>query len=168
MEKISEHISYNEATRSSTAIRLGINNKPNGDQLRAMKFVAKTCFEPLRNHFGVPIKVESFLRVLRLNRAIGSTDGSQHLKGEAVDIDDDYGKISNAEMFDWLANNVEFDQIIWEFGNHKNPGWIHVSARKGRNRGRLTVAYKRDVRTHYKHFDNVERLYSFLNNWYAS
>lgn len=162
MEKISEHISYNEGVKSPTAHRLGINNTPSANQLKAMKLIAEKCFEPLRDHFNVPIKVESFFRCLQLNRALGSTDGSQHIKGEAIDIDDDYGGLNNADMFVWIAKNLVFDQLIWEFGTTYNPGWIHISYREGRNRGRLTVADKKNGRVRYSHFTTLQSLLTFL------
>ena len=162
MNRISEHISYKEGTYSPTAHRLGINNTPNEKQLEAMHNVAENCFEPLREYFGVPIKIESFFRCLALNLTLGSTSGSQHIKGQAIDIDDDYGKITNREMFYWLVFNVEYDQIIWEFGNGENPGWIHVSYREGNNRKKLTVAHKKTGRTQYKHFQSIEQLNRFL------
>lgn len=163
MKRISEHISYREGIKSPTAHRLGIDNTPTDVQLKAMKLVAEKCFEPLREHFNAPIKVESFFRCLQLNRALGSTDGSQHIKGEAIDIDDDYGGLTNADMFVWLVNNVEYDQIIWEFGSDQNPGWIHISYREGRNRGRLTVADRKGGRTRYSHFSSLNELLDFLS-----
>lgn len=160
MEKISEHISYKEATRSHGAIRAGVDNTPNEKELIAMKAVAKNCFEPLREWVDHPIKIESFLRK--------HTPNSQHFRGEAIDIDDDYddGSFPNGRMFYWLLNNVPFDQIIWEFGDGRNPGWIHISHTTRRdNRGRMTVAYKSPGNiTHYKHFPSRELLNDFLKN----
>ena len=150
MERISEHISYREGTFSPTAHRLDINNTPDVTQLKAMKAVAKNCFEPLRNHFNVPIKIESFFRCLALNLTIGSTPGSQHIRGQAIDIDDDYGKVTNKEMFYWLVFNVEFDQMIWEFGDDDNPNWVHVSyVSPEENRNRCLKAYREDGKTKY-------------------
>jgi len=161
MEYISEHISYKEATRSHGAIRAGVDNIPTMRELKAMTAVAERCFEPMRNHFGVPIKIESFLRK--------HTPNSQHFRGEAIDGDDDYGGVTNAEVFEWLAKNTPFDQLIWEFGNASQPDWWHLSHTIRReNRGRLTVAYKTGMgKTTYKHFDSLDLLHVFLSRYYA-
>ena len=124
---ISKHISYKEATYSRTATRLGIENKPDEDQLKNMKLIAEEIFEPLRMWVGGPIKVNSFFRSPDLNKAIGGSTKSQHCKGQAIDIDDTFGKATNAEMYHWIKDNLDFDQMIWEFGDDDNPAWVHVS-----------------------------------------
>ena len=167
MKNISEHITYKEATKSHGAIRVGVDNTPSETELKAMEAVAENCFEPMRKHFteirgfDIPIKIESFLRK--------HTPNSQHFRGEAIDGDDDYGNVTNAEMFDWLAKNTPFDQLIWEFGNASQPGWIHVSHTTRReNRGRITVAYKTaSGKTTYKHFSTLDSLYIFLARYYG-
>ena len=134
---ISKHISYKEGVYSVTAIRKGIDNEPNEEQLSNMKLVAEKIFEPVRTHFKVPIKVNSFFRSPDLNRAIGGSTKSQHCKGQAIDIDDTYGKIKNSDIYWWIKENLDFDQMIWEFGNNDNPDWVHVSyvsPDKNRNR----------------------------------
>jgi len=125
--KISKHISYKEATFSSTAIRKGIDNTPNDYQLQNMRLLAEKIFEPLREWAGHPIAVNSFFRSDALNRAVKGASGSQHTQGRAIDIDDTLGGKTNKQMFDYIVENLDFDQIIWEFGNDKNPDWIHVS-----------------------------------------
>lgn len=150
MTRISLHISYGEATRSQTAVRLGIDNTPNAAQLTAMRAVAAACFEPARVHFGVPIGVSSFYRCPELNRAIGGSRNSQHKKGEAVDLDADlYGGLTNRELFDWLRAHVPFDQLIWEFGTAENPAWVHVSYRVTDTRGQILVARRINGKTQY-------------------
>ena len=134
---ISKHISYKEGIHSITAIRKGIDNEPNEEQLANMKLVAEKVFEPLRIFINGPIKVNSFFRSPDLNKAIGGSTKSQHCKGQAIDIDDTYGKATNAEMYWWIKENLDFDQMIWEFGNNDNPDWVHisyVSPDKNRNR----------------------------------
>jgi zinc D-Ala-D-Ala carboxypeptidase len=96
MEKISKHISYREGVYSITADRKGIENIPNDDQLANMKLIAEKVFEPLRNFVGGPIKINSFFRSVKLNRAIGGSAKSQHCKGQAIDIDDTFGTAINA------------------------------------------------------------------------
>lgn len=136
MENISSHISYEEATFSQTAIRNEIKNHPSSATLERMKKVAEKCFEPLRNHFSVPIKISSFYRCDELNKKIGGAKGSQHTLGEAIDIQAKPGGIlTNRMIFDWLKDNVEFDQLINEYPNASGePSWVHVSYREGRNR----------------------------------
>jgi hypothetical protein len=127
MIKISDHISYKEATRSVTALRLGIDNTPNEYQLQNMEIIAKKVFEPLREAVNAPIKINSFFRSEKLNKAIGGSTKSQHCQGRAIDIDDVYGSVSNAYMFYYIKDNLDFDQLIWEFGSDANPDWVHVS-----------------------------------------
>lgn len=141
MEKISKHISYKEATRSNTAIRKGINNTPDGDQLIAMKLVAEKVFEPMREHFGKPIRINSFLRVSALNVAVGGSKSSQHCKGEAIDMDGLNG-LTNREIFNYIKDNLDFDQLIWEYGTDKEPDWVHVSYSANGNRKQILKAIK--------------------------
>lgn len=157
MEKISKHISYTEATRSNTAKKLGIPNGPNPSQLEAMKLLAEKVFEPVRKFFGAPIYVSSFFRSKKVNEAIKGANTSQHLcnNGAAMDLDADvYGKISNKEIFLYILNNLEFDQLIWEFGTDSNPDWVHVSYKKTGNRHEPLVAYKdKNGKTSYKKYE---------------
>ena len=127
MDRISDHISYQEATKSNTAIRNGIRNKPNAEQLGNMQRLAEAIFEPLRKHFGVPIRINSFFRSKKLNTAVGGSKTSSHTKGQAIDIDDVLGGVTNAMMFHYVKDYLDFDQLIWEFGDNKNPDWVHVS-----------------------------------------
>ncbi len=148
---ISDHITYAEAIHSNTAKRKRIDNTPNPTQVEAMKLTAQEVFEPLREWVGGPIKVNSFFRSVALNEAIGGVASSQHCKGQAIDLDDVYGRKSNAEMFHWIKENLCFDQLIWEFGTDMNPNWIHVSfVSKEENRNRCLKAYKEHGKTKYK------------------
>ena len=148
---ISKHISYKEGIHSITAIRKGIDNEPNEEQLANMKLVAEKVFEPLRIFINGPIKVNSFFRSPDLNKAIGGSTKSQHCKGQAIDIDDTYGKATNAEMYWWIKENLDFDQMIWEFGNNDNPDWVHISyVSPDKNRNRCLKAYREDGKTKYK------------------
>ena len=126
--KISKHITYAEAIHSNTAKRKGIDNTPNPTQVENMKVTAEKIFEPLRKFVGGPIKITSMFRSSALNEAIGgSSSTSQHMKGQAMDLDDVYGYKSNAEMYHWIKENLSFDQLIWEYGTDMNPNWIHIS-----------------------------------------
>jgi hypothetical protein len=151
MERISKHISYPEAIHSNTAKRKGIDNTPGETQVEAMKNLAENVFEPLRNWVGGPIKVNSFFRSVTLNESIGGASSSQHCKGQAMDIDDVYGYKSNAEMYNWIKENLNFDQMIWEFGTDMQPNWVHVSyVSEEKNRNKCLKAYKEHGRTKYK------------------
>ena len=150
--KISAHVSYKEGVRSRTADRRGLDNTPNESQLKCMKEIAEAVFEPLREWVGGPIKINSFFRGEPVNTAIGGSKYSQHMKGQAMDIDDTFGHKTNAEMYHYIKDNLDFDQLIWEFGDDKNPNWIHVSYVAHReNRKKLTIAKKINGKTKYIH-----------------
>lgn len=150
MKKISEHISFAEATKSQTGSRLGIENIPGDAELKAMKLVAAKIFEPVRKAIGKPIFISSFYRCALLNQAIGGAPGSQHMKGEAMDLDLDG---LNAEIFYWIKNNLEFDQLIWEFGDTKEPDWVHVSYKEKGNLKEVLRAVRVNKKAEYKPFD---------------
>ena len=135
---------------STTALRRGIENTPNEEQLKNMETLAKEIFEPLRIYVGGPIKINSFFRSADLNKAIGGSTTSQHCKGQAMDIDDTFGKATNAEMYHFIKEHLDFDQMIWEFGNDDNPNWVHVSyVSPEKNRKKCLKAYKENGRTKY-------------------
>ena len=147
---ISEHISYKEGVYSRTATRRGIDNSPNEDQMINMEVVADEVFEPLRSWVGGPIKINSFFRSPELNTAIGGSSKSQHCHGQAIDLDDTYGRATNAEMYEFIKEHLDFDQIIWEFGNDDNPDWVHVSYVSAQdNRKRCLKAYKDKGKSKY-------------------
>jgi zinc D-Ala-D-Ala carboxypeptidase len=153
---ISKHISEKEATKSITALRLGLDNTPDGDTINNMKIIAESVFEVLREYVGGPIKINSFYRSTTLNQAIGGSTRSQHCKGQAIDIDDMYGYKTNKEMFDYIKDNIDFDQLIWEFGNEDNPDWVHVSyVSKESNRNKVLKAVRDDGKTKYIDITNV-------------
>ena len=148
---ISKHISYKEGVYSNTAIRKGIDNTPNTEQKANMEKIAQNIFEPLRQWVGGPIKINSFFRCPELNKAIGGSSKSQHCKGQAIDIDDTFGVVSNADMYTWIKENLDFDQMIWEFGDDDNPNWVHISyVSNEENRNRCLKAYRDDGKTKYK------------------
>ena len=148
---ISEHISYKEGVHSITAMRRGIDNTPNDDQLSNMELVAEEVFEPLRVYVNGPIKINSFFRCPELNKAIGGSGKSQHCQGQAIDLDDTFGRATNAEMYHFIREKLNFDQLIWEFGDDDNPDWIHVSyVSPEDNRKRCLKAYRENNKTKYK------------------
>lgn len=148
MENISKHISYREATRSQEAQRYNKSNDPTEVQLTAMRELAERVFEPVREHFGVPIVVSSFFRSRQVNALIGGSENSQHCKGEAMDIDHES---LNADIFHFIKGRLEFDQLIWEFGDDRRPAWVHVSYRAtGKNRRETLRARKVGYKTIYE------------------
>ena len=129
MENISKNISYIEATYSNTAKARKIDNTPDANTIVRMKLVAKKCFQPLREWYGKPIKINSFYRSEKLNVAIGGAKKSHHVKGEAIDLT--AGSVEeNRKLYDWICDNLEFDQAIWEYGGR----WIHISYKMNGNR----------------------------------
>ena len=147
---ISEHISYKEGVYSTTAMRREIDNTPNNEQLDNMELIAEKVFEPLREWVGGAIKINSFFRCPELNKAIGGSSKSQHCQGQAIDIDDTYGVVANSEMYHYIKDNLDFDQLIWEFGDDDNPNWVHVSyVSKEDNRNRCLKAYREQGKSKY-------------------
>jgi hypothetical protein len=152
MKNISEHVTYKEGVYSNTATRLGLKNEPTEAHLSNMELLSEKVFEPLRVHVNGPIKINSFYRGPELNKAIGGSGKSQHCNGQAMDIDDTYGYMSNADMYEYIKKNLSFDQMIWEFGTDSNPDWVHVSyVNEEANRNRCLLAYKdENNKTKYK------------------
>jgi len=132
---ISKHITLEEATFSATATRLKIDNTPPADVLFEMKLIASTCFEPLREWYGKPIRINSFYRSPFLNKAVGGSKTSQHVFGQAIDMTAG-SKIENKKLFDWCKNNLDWDQLINEY----DYSWVHISYnRAGDNRKQILI-----------------------------
>ena len=151
--KLSKNLSLAEFTRSQTAKRRGIDNTPTDDHLEAAKKLAENIFQPIREHFGKPIFITSGYRSEALNKAIGGSTTSQHSKGEAIDIDmDGHGKPTNTEVFYYIKENLDFDQLIWEFGDDENPDWVHISFKAiGEQRNQILQAKRNSAgKTYYE------------------
>jgi hypothetical protein len=163
--EISKYVSYNEVIRSATALRKNISNKPNEEQLEKIKVLCKKVFDPLRIWVGGPVKINSVFRSKKLNTAIGGSKSSQHMaiKGAAVDIDDIYKHKTNLEMFHHIKDNLEFDQLIYEFGGYENPAWLHVSYNEGNNRNRILIATKINKKTKYLLYEGNEHMVKQLD-----
>lgn len=131
---ISKHITYLEATKSATAIRYKVKNEPNAQELSNMKLVAEKCFEPLREWYGKPIKVNSFFRCDKLNTLVKGSKTSQHVEGKAIDMDAG-SKQENKKIFEWCKANLVFDQIINEY----DYSWIHISYNASKNRNQILI-----------------------------
>ncbi|MDR1756089.1 MAG: peptidase M15 [Culturomica sp.] len=140
MEKISLNLTLAEAVKIQNAIRAGLDNVPSAEELERMVYVANRIFEPVRHAVcgDRPLAVTSFFRSPAVNRLVGGSSNSQHCKGEAMDLDADvYGNGGNRSIFEYIRDHLSFDQLIWEFGNDKEPAWVHVSVTSVGNRGQV-------------------------------
>jgi len=130
--KLSENFYLSEFIRSNTAIRRGIGNSPTQEVVENLERLAIKCLQPIRDNFG-SVLITSGYRSFLLNRAIGGSSTSQHCKGEAADI-----RMKNMkEVFYWIIDNLDFDQLIWEAGDDKSPSWIHISYKETGNRKQI-------------------------------
>jgi zinc D-Ala-D-Ala carboxypeptidase len=148
---ISKHLTLSEVIRSESAKRHGISNMPTAEHIENFKLLAEKVFEPVRAHFKVPIRISSGYRSKALNAKIGGSASSQHCSGEAIDIDMDGTSITNKQVFDFIKDNLVFDQLIWEFGSATNPDWVHVSYESsGKQRKQVLRAIKQNGATVYQ------------------
>lgn len=158
---VSKHVSLKEVSKSDTAIRMGIDNTPKGDQLENIKLLCEKVFEPVREWAGIPIKLSSVFRSDALNAAVpGSSRTSQHCanNGAAMDIDNDGSAITNKHIFDFIKTHLDFDQLIAEFPVNGNPSWTHVSYKSKGNRKEILVATKISGATKYLPYKGNEKL----------
>lgn len=140
MTQLTEHFTLAECVKSDTADRLGIDNTPDEHVVNSLVATLEAIAEPVRKHFGRRVFIRSGFRCLKLNRAIGSKDNSQHVKGEAIDLEVD--GVSNHTVAEWIRDNCEADQVILEFytPGQPNSGWVHASHVPGACRGQcLTI-----------------------------
>lgn len=150
--QLSEHLALAEVTRSETAKRNGVSNQPTEAHIANFKLLAEKVFEPIRMHFGKPIHISSGYRSAALNAKVGGSSSSQHCSGEAIDIDMDGSAhgITNKMVFDYIKDNLEFDQLIFEFGTETDPDWVHVSYEStGKQRKQILRAVKKGGATSY-------------------
>ena len=148
--QLSKNLALAEVMRSETAKRKGISNMPTPEHIKNFKLLAENIFQPIRDHFGVPIILSSGYRSKELNTAVGGALSSQHCTGEAIDIDMDGTTVKNAEVFNFIKDNLNFDQLIWEFGTDSNPDWVHVSYEStGKQRKQILKAVKSGKGTSY-------------------
>lgn len=141
---LSKHVTRSEFERSETAINRGIDNSMNEWEIERAKLVCENCFEPIREHLGQPIRINSGFRSGALNRAIGGATTSQHSLGEAIDLD-----LHDRDLFEWIIDNVEFDQLIFEGGTTDRADWFHISYRKGRLRKQVLRMVKKGGKSTY-------------------
>jgi len=149
---LSKNLSLSEVTYSKTALRRNINNTPTEEHIENLKYVAEKVFQPIREHFGVPIYVSSGYRSKDLNEVIGGSPRSFHSHGLALDLDQDGRNkgVSNADVFYFIKENLQFTELIWEFGDETNPNWVHVAIAPGReDEKKIKIAKRVDNRTTY-------------------
>jgi zinc D-Ala-D-Ala carboxypeptidase len=148
--KLTQNFTLKELTKSDTAIRKGISNEPNTDEIEKLKLLCETILQPVRDKFG-PVTVTSGYRSPELCQAIGSSVNSQHTKAEAVDFEVE--GVDNADVAYWIKDNIpNWDQMILEFytPGQPNSGWIHCSITSKLERKQFLSAYKEDGKTKYK------------------
>ncbi len=153
--KLSQHLDLSEVIRSESAKRNGISNMPIALHIENFKLLAEKVFEPIRVHFDCPIHISSGYRSAELNRCVGGSSTSQHCTGEAIDIDMDGSTsgVNNKMVFDYIKDNLEFDQLIYEFGDSKNPDWVHVSYEStGKQRKQILRAVRANGKTIYQNY----------------
>ena len=151
--KLSKNLSLSEVTKSATALRLDLDNTPTKEHIENLKYLAEKVFQPIRDHFEAPIYVSSGYRSKELNKAIKGSPNSFHCHGMALDLDQDHKNtgIANVNIFLYIKDNLPFTELIWEFGDETNPGWVHVALAKGReNEKKIKIAKKFLGKTIYK------------------
>ena len=146
---LSRNFTLSELIKSDTAIRKGINNNPNAEQIEKLKALCENILQPVRDHFG-RVKVTSGFRSVDLCLAIGSSSNSQHARAEAADFE--CVGVDNAELADWIKDNLPYDQLIVEYytPGEPNSGWIHCSYVSDQPRASYLWAYRSEGKTKYK------------------
>ena len=147
--KLSEHLDLSEVIRSESAKRKGISNMPTPEHIANFKLLAENIFEPIRNHFRVPIIISSGYRSKELNAEVGGSSTSDHCFGRAIDIDQDGTSISNNEVFDFIRKNLKFKQLIAEFPVKGKLSWVHVAYDEKNFKNEILVAKKVNGKTVY-------------------
>ena len=149
MTQMTKNFSLAELTKSETALRLGIENQPDDDQLNNLLLLCANVLQPIRDHYGKGVKVNSALRTIPVNRAVGSSDSSHHVKGQAADIE--IPGVPNAELAEYIRDNLPFTQVILEFYTRGIPdsGWVHVSYDPQNLKKQALTAVKENGKTVY-------------------
>ena len=148
-QKLSENFTLSEMVKSETALRHGLDNIPGQTEVDNLRLLAEKVLQPVREHYKKGVKVNSGFRHPEVNAAVGGSKTSDHCKGQAADIE--IPGVANADLAEWIKDNLEFDQLIYEFGNDTNPDWVHVSYEStGKQRKQVLRAYKEAGKTKYK------------------
>jgi hypothetical protein len=149
MTQMTKNFSLAELTKSETALRLGIENQPDDEQLNNLLLLCANVLQPVRDHYGKGVKVNSALRTIPVNRAVGSSDSSHHVKGQAADIE--IPGVPNADLAEYIRDNLPFTQVILEFYTRGVPdsGWVHVSYDPQNLKKQALTAVKENGKTVY-------------------
>lgn len=162
---LSNNLTLKEAIRSYTAERAGIDNTPSDEVINNLKICAERVFQPIRDNFNVPIAVTSGYRSEELNRLIRGAKNSDHLRGQALDLDADVlGGVSNSEIFYYVLYNIPFSKLIWENGDEKNPSWVHISYIEDNLAGDVYIAKPVNGRMFYHKWMKVHNQFNKLFN----
>jgi zinc D-Ala-D-Ala carboxypeptidase len=158
--KISEHLDLVEVTRSETAKRKGISNMPIEAHIENFKKLAENIFEPIRNHFNVPIHISSGYRSKELNTAIGGALSSDHSFGRAVDLDMDNSNngVTNNDIFHWIKDNLKFKQLIAEYPENGLLSWVHIAYDENNMKNEILVCTRVNGKPHYVKYHGNEKL----------
>ena len=145
--RLSKNLTLSEVIRSESAKRRGVSNMPTPAHIENLKYLAEKIFQPVRDHFKVPIRISSGYRSRELNAIIGGSQTSFHSLGAAIDIDQTLGKVTNKQIFDFIRENLDYTELINEF----DYSWVHVAIVKGREKEKETLeAYKQNGKTFYR------------------
>ena len=146
---LTKNFTLEEMTKSETALRYDIDNTPNEQEISAMKLLAEKVLQPVRDHFGKGVKVNSGFRNQDVNQKVGGSRNSDHTRGQACDIE--IPGIPNAELAEWIKDNLEYNQLILEFYTPGVPdsGWVHVTYIPEDNKKQVLTATKKDGKTVY-------------------
>ncbi len=146
---LTKNFTLAEMTKSETALRHGLENNPGEQELAALKLLAEKVLQPVRDHYGKGVKVNSAYRHPDVNSKVGGSRNSDHTRGQACDIE--IPGVPNAELAEWIRDNLEFRQLILEFYTPGIPdsGWVHVSFVSGDNKKQVMTATKQGGKTVY-------------------
>lgn len=147
--KLTANFSLQEMTKSETALRFGLDNTPNDSELENLVALCECVLQPVRDHFGKGVKVNSGFRDVEVNAKVGGSKTSDHTRGMAADIE--IPGVANAELAQWIVDNLSFRQVILEFYTPGIPdsGWVHVSYNAGDNKKQVLTATKQNGKTVY-------------------
>jgi zinc D-Ala-D-Ala carboxypeptidase len=146
---LTKNFTLSEMTKSETALRHGMDNTPGEQEIAALKLLCEKVLQPVRDHYGRGVKVNSGFRHPEVNAKVGGSKTSDHCRGQAADIE--IPGVANAELAKWIVDNLDFRQVILEFYTQGVPdsGWVHVSYVAEDNKKQVLTAIKKDGKTVY-------------------
>lgn len=150
MTQLSTNFSLSELTKSETALRHNMDNVPGAVEIASLTMLAVKVLQPVRDHYKMGVKVNSGYRAPEVNASVGGSKTSDHCKGQAADIE--IPGVANAELANWIKDNLKFTQIILEFYTPGIPdsGWVHVSYNPADLKCQCLTAVKENGKTVYK------------------